>query len=33
LVVVPPIDSARLQNGAKGAVLKLRKDLFGGEAA
>jgi hypothetical protein len=32
--MVPPSDSARLQNGArKGAVLQIGKELFGGGAA
>jgi hypothetical protein len=31
--MVLPMRSARLQNGAKGAVLKLGKELRGGEAA
>jgi hypothetical protein len=30
---VSPMGSALLQNGAFGAVLKLEKDLLGGEAA
>jgi hypothetical protein len=33
MVVVPPMGSAVLQNGAFGAVLKLEKDIFGCAAA